>query len=176
MKLKEVKSKKEISKSDEEDGYLIDANEKEVRRIVASMKGLGIDKKIFVLGRDDNFNRRVLETIKIDYLVSPERGHSEDTLKQRDSGLNHVLAKIAKERGVGIVIDFDSLRKMDRIEKARAIARIIQNVKICRRAGCRLKIALFSDEYADKGALKAFLFSLGASSEQVRDACNFGDE
>ncbi len=168
MKLKKIKSKKEISKFDEEEGYLIDVNEKEVRSIVASLSGLGIDKRIFVFGRDDNFNRRVLETIKIDYLVSPERGHYKDGLKQRDSGFNHVLAKIAKEKGIGVVIDFSELMKMEKMEKAKRIARIIQNVKICHRAGCKMKIMDFDGKIEDK-ALKGFGFSLGMSSEMVND-------
>ena len=166
MKIKKIKSKKEISKSDKEEAYLIDVNEKEVRGMVTKMKDLGIDKKIFVLGRDDNFNRRVLETIKIDYLVSPERGHDGDTLKQRDSGLNHILAKIAKEKGIGIVIDFSPLTQMENLEKAKTLARIIQNVKICRRASCKLKIIDFSGK-ADKKSLESFGFSIGMSSQQV---------
>ncbi len=169
MKFKKIKSKKEILKTDREDGYLIDANEKEVRGVVDFLKGK--DKIIAVLGRDDEFNRRMLEKTKINYLVSPERWHFKDGLKQRDSGLNHVLAKIAKGKGIGIMIDFSALMKMDKMEKARTIARIMQNVRICRRAGCKIKIADFNN--GDEKVLKSFGFSLGMSSEQVRDAMNF---
>jgi len=160
MKLKKIKSKKEIS--GDEDGYLIDADEKEIRRIIDALKGK--EKIIAVLGRDDEFNRRMLEKTKIDYLVSPERGHFKDSLKQRDSGLNHVLGRIAKEKGIGVIIDFSSLMKMEKMERAKTISRIMQNIKICRRAGCKIKIL------GDEKAGKAFLFSIGASSEQVRDA------
>ena len=160
MKFKKIKSKKEIS--DKENGYLIDANEKEVRRIIDALKGK--EKIIAVLGRDDEFNRRMLEKTKIDYLVSPERRHVKDSLKQRDSGLNHVLAKIAKEKGIGIVVDFNSLMKMEKMERARSIARIMQNVKICRRAGCKIKIL------GDEKAGKSFLYSIGASSQQVKNS------
>jgi len=160
MKLKKIKSKKEIS--DKENGYLIDANEKEVRRIIDALKGK--EKIIAVLGRDDEFNRRMLEKTKIDYLVSPERRHVKDSLKQRDSGLNHVLAKIAKEKGIGVIIDFSSLMKMEKMERAKTISRIIQNVKICRRAGCKIKIL------GDEKAGKSFLYSIGASSQQVKNS------
>jgi len=160
MKFKKIKSKKEIS--DKENGYLIDANEKEVRRIIDALKGK--EKIIAVLGRDDEFNRRMLEKTKIDYLVSPERRHVKDSLKQRDSGLNHVLGRIAKEKGIGIVVDFNSLMKMEKMERARSIARIMQNVKICRRAGCKIKIL------GDEKAGKSFLYSIGASSQQVKNS------
>ncbi len=169
MKLKKIHSKEDISDEDEEDGYLIDADEKTARSIIASLKSKGkTDKVIAVLGRDNTFNRRALETLQIDYLVSPELGERKDTLHQRDSGLNHVLAKIAKEKDIAIVIDFKDWNSIkDKKEKARRLARIIQNVKICRKAKCKIKI-WGSD---DKRLLKSFGFSLGMSSEQVRDCC-----
>lgn len=166
MKTKTLKSKKGISKNDICDIYLIDADEKTARSIIASLGKT--EKKLAVLGRDSVFNRRVLETLKLDYLISPEVGDKKDTLKQRDSGLNHVLAKIAKEKNVGIVIDFKDIQKLKGKGKALRLARVIQNIKICRKAGCKIKIWDFSGK-TDEKALKAFGFSLGMSSGQVGD-------
>jgi len=167
MKTKKIKSKSDISVKDNCDIYLIDADEKIARSIIASLKDSKSKKKIGILGRDDGFNRRAVETLKIDYLVSPERGDKKDSLKQRDSGINHVVAKEAKEKGIVIVIDFDEISKLGKKEKALRISRIIQNVKICRKAGCKFEI--WSDSVDEKG-LKAFGESLGMSSLQVRDA------
>jgi len=165
MKLKTIKSKAEIKKPFPE-VYLIDADEKTCRGIIASLKDKKFGGEIAVLGRDDKFNRRVLETLKIDYLVSPELGTRKDTLKQRDSGLNHVLAKIAAAKNVKIVIDFDDLNKLKGKGKALRLGRIMQNVKVCRRAKCKMKI--FGS--ADEKELKAFGFSIGMSSVQVRES------
>lgn len=175
MKIKTITSKNDLKKTNEfPDLILIDADEKISRSIIASLKERKFLGKIGVFGRDNVFNRRALETLKIDFLVSPERELREkkifrkDTLKQRDSGLNHVLAKIAREKNVEIVFDFDSFSEMkDKKNKASRLARIIQNVKICRRAKCGVRVVSFSSSVSDK-ALRAFGFSVGMSSQQVK--------
>ncbi|MBT7101936.1 hypothetical protein HN935_00305 [archaeon] len=164
MKLKKIKSKAGIV--DGCDGYLIDADEKVARAIVASLKDKKFGGVVAVLGRSGGFNRRVVESLKIDCLVSPESGDRKDSLKQRDSGLNHVVAKAAKAKGIEVVIDFDSLVEMKGKEKALGLARIMQNVKICRRAKCGIKIWGSVDEKA----LRSFGFSVGMSSVEVRKA------
>jgi RNase P/RNase MRP subunit p30 len=90
--------------------YLIDADEKTTRAIIQSLKSK--NKTIAILGRDNKFNRRALETLKINYLISPERGSRKDTLKQKDSGLNHFLAKRAKQKNIAIVINFTESRSV----------------------------------------------------------------
>ena len=175
MKLKKIKSKSGIVGKC--DGYLIDAYEKVARGIVASLKDRKFKGVVGILGRGGDFNRRVIESLKIDYLVSPElgdtsldskhrTGQGRDSLKQRDSGLNHVVAKIAKERGIKIVFDFDSVAGMKGKSKALRLARIMQNVKICRKAGCKIRIWGSVDEKA----LRSFGIGLGMSSVEVKEA------
>ena len=161
--LKEIGSKLEITDNDKCGGYLIDADEKIVRGIIMSLRDKKFDGVVAVLGRSGGFNRRVVETLKIDYLVSPELGERKDSLKQRDSGLNHVVAKEMAKKGIVVVFDFDSLAEIKSKEKTLRLARIMQNVKICRRAKCGIKIWGSVDEKA----LKSFGTSLGMSSVQV---------
>ncbi len=170
IKFKKIKNKSNISEENSCDGYLIDAPEKEARKIIASFKDKSIKKKIALVGRDDAFNRRAVETLKIDYLVSPERDVKRDGLKQRDSGINHVVAKMAKKKDISIVIDFDEIKKLKGKEKALRLARIMQNIKICRKAKCDIKILGNID---DKKGLISFVMSLGMSSSQARDALKF---
>jgi len=174
--LKKINSKKDLSKIDISDGYLIDTkeNEKEVRRIADTLKKSG--KVLAVVGGDGNFNRRVLETIKIDYLVSPELTKEKDTLKQRSSGLNHVLGKIAAQKNIQILVDMGSIKKQDKKEQVKRIARIIQNVKICRRAKCKIKIVNLAENEKDvlsEKQRKSFGFSVGMSSQEVSKCCEF---
>ena len=165
MKFKRIKSKAGIS--EDVDGFLIDAGEKEVRSIIAVLEHRGWKGKIAVLGRDNEFNRRMIEKTDIDFLVSPECGNRRDSLNQRDSGLNHVVAREAKKRKIGIVIDFEDVAEMkDRKEKALRLGRIMQNVRVCRRAGCKMELWGCDD----KKALVSFGFSLGMSSQQVTEA------
>lgn len=175
-KFKIIKSKSQIEKENHPELYIIDADEKIARGIIASLKNNKFKGNVGVFGRDNVFNRRALETLKIDFLISPEREDFDkkfkrkDTLKQRDSGLNHILARIAKEKNISIVIDFYGVKEMKDIkQKAVRLARVIQNIKICRKAKCKILIWDLSRN-ADKRGLESFGYSLGMSSQQVRVA------
>lgn len=170
-------SKKEDIKNFDSDGILIDSDEKECRRTIEFIKSKNKQIKIAVLGRDDEFNRRALETLKINYLVSPELTEQKDSLKQRASGLNHVIAKIAKDKNIVIVegINF-ILLQLDKKPKARLISRIIQNIKICRKAKCEIKFATFAKsegDLLDEKQIEAIGFSLGMSSQQTNICFNY---
>ncbi len=169
--LKEIARKDESSFQDS-DGFLLNMDEKEARRTIESLKKS--NKKIAILARDDEFNRRALETLRIKYLVSPENNPGKDTLKQRSSGFSHVLAEIAKKKDVQIVVDLSWLNSIkDKKQKAIIISRIIQNIKISRKAKIDLKLASLAkdeQERLDEKQIKAIGFSLGMSSNQV-DKC-----
>jgi RNase P/RNase MRP subunit p30 len=174
--LKKIKSKQDIKSNDTCGGYLIKSSEKNVRSIIASLASKKEKKVIALLGEDDAFNRRAIETLKINYLVSPERGFKKDTLKQRDSGLNHVVAKEAKKKGIAIIINFSEIPSLKGKEKAIRLEKIIQNIKICRKAGCKIKIAsLAKDKISTTGKneRKALGTSLGMSSEQTKNSIKF---
>jgi RNase P/RNase MRP subunit p30 len=172
--LKKIRSKADIS--GDCDGYLIEGSEKEARKIIASLKDKGFKGKVGLVGGDDAFNRRAVESLKIDYLVSPERGLKRDSLKQRDSGINHVVAKMAKEKGVMIVVDMGEISSLKGKEKALRLGRVIQNVKICRKAGCGIRIGSFGSKkgevFGDKER-RAFGLSLGMSSGQSKECVVF---
>ncbi len=158
------------------DGYLIKSPEKEARKIIASLKDKKFNGKIALVGGDDAFNRRAIESLKIDYLVSPEGSQKLDNLKQRDSGLNHVVARIAKEKGILIVVDIGEIASLKGKEKAKRIARIMQNVRVCRKAGCGIKIVSLSlnkKGIVDELGRKAFGVGLGMSSREITDAVRF---
>ncbi|MEM4703317.1 MAG: hypothetical protein QXP53_02440 [Candidatus Pacearchaeota archaeon] len=88
---------------------------------------------VLVLGLNDEINRAALKHKKVFGLVAPEFNRKEDFLNQRNSGLNHVLCKIAKETRKMIIFRFsDILNKKDR-ERAVLLGRIMQNLKLCRK-------------------------------------------
>lgn len=165
--LKKVFSKADLQKDDSCDGYLIESSEREARRIIESLKGSG--KVIALVGQDDSFNRRAIETLKIDYLVSPEGRAKFNTLKQRDSGLNHVVAKEAVKRDICIVVGVFDLSGLDSLDRVRRLEKIIQNVKICRKVGCSIKIASLAEDKSGLVDLKgrqSIGVSLGMDSGQ----------
>lgn len=170
-----IKSKEEL-KDINCDGFLIDtnSNEKETRRILDSLRKT--KKIIAVVGGDNVYNRRVLETMNISYLVSPEFKDKKDNLKQRDSGLNHVLVKIAKKKNIAILIDFNQIINLNDKEKVNVLQRLIQNIKICRKSFCELKIASFAENISKISTplqRQEFLILLGASTKQAKEAIKF---
>ncbi|MCX8158828.1 MAG: hypothetical protein N3D20_00845 [Candidatus Pacearchaeota archaeon] len=126
-------------------------------------------KPIIIKAQDDNFNRKILEYGKFDVLLSLELGKRKDSLKQMDSGLNHVLAKIAAKNHIAIGIDINEINNLKNKEKATILGRIIQNIKICRKSKTKLK--LFN--YKDKRNAFSLLLSLGASTPQAKEALDF---
>jgi RNase P/RNase MRP subunit p30 len=138
--------------------------EKAKRMIKAS-----VDEPIIVMAQDDNFNRKMLEYGRFNILVGVERNGRKDSLRQSDSGFNHVLSSIAARNNIVIGVDMDEILSLNRIEKSKRIARIMQNVKICRKAGTRIKLINFKDK---KDAF-SFLVSIGASTAQASEAISF---
>lgn len=123
-------------------------------------------KPVILQAQNDEFNRKMLEYGKFDTLLSPEKGKRGRTLRQIDSGFNHVLARIATKNKIALGIDAEELRKLPKEEKALRIERVIQNIKLCRKAKTKLKLLNFKDK---RDAL-ALLTSLGASSQQAKQA------
>ena len=127
------------------------------------------EKPLIILAQNDEFNRKLLEYGKFDILLSPESGQRARTLRNIDSGLNHVLAHIAAKNKIAIGIDMEELNKLPKKEQALRLERIIQNIKICRKA--KVKIALLN--WKDRKDAFSFLISLGASTQQAREAILF---
>src|SRR3989344_6245063 len=144
-----------------------------------------IQEKI-VQGKDIGFNRIILENKKVDMLILSHT-NKKDKLKQRDSGLNHVLCNLAKQNNILLAIDLNELIKtqdkpqnssqkfgileleksegFSRKEKALILARMIQNLKLMNKAKNKFKLL----NYKNKSQAFSFLLSLGASTEQAKE-------
>jgi RNase P/RNase MRP subunit p30 len=85
---------------------------------------------IIFTSEDDELNRKILEKEKINTLLINLKAR-KDYSKQRNSGFNQVLAKIAKKEGVTIGINIDEILNSDKKEKTEILARIRQNIKLC---------------------------------------------
>jgi len=124
---------------------------------------------IIVQAQSDNFNRKILEYGKFDILLSVESGNRRQTTRQLDSGLNHVLAKIAHNNNIAIGIDTEKIKTLSKDKKAKTLARIKQNINICKKAKTKLAII----NAADKKDAFNLLLSLGASTQQAKQAVSF---
>ena len=124
---------------------------------------------VIIKAQNDDFNRKILEYGHFDILLSPEAGNRKDSLRQQDSGFNHVLAKIAAKKRISLGIDLQEISLLSKKEKSIRLARIKQNIEICRKTGTKLKIL----NAPDKRVAYSLLLVLGASSQQAKEAITF---
>jgi ribonuclease P/MRP protein subunit RPP1 len=107
---------------------LTEKNLSKLRELVKRNSG----KEIIFSSDDDELNRKVLEKIPIKILLIKLSGR-KDFMKQRNSGLNEVIAKIAKKNSISIGINLDEIILSNETEKKKIISRLKQNIKICAR-------------------------------------------
>jgi len=141
--VKEINSLDDLKKlkreSDEYDITLIKIqNIEQLRKAIDKAHALSL--RVFVLGISDTINRIALEHKKTSALVSPEFGRVRDFINYRNSGLNHVLCKIAKENGKEIIENFSDLIDSDKKTKAVILGRILQNARLCKKYDVRFSI------------------------------------
>jgi RNase P/RNase MRP subunit p30 len=96
------------------------------------------NKKIIFSSDDDELNRKILEKEKINVLLINQETR-KDFQKQRNSGFNHVLAKLAKKKDIIIGINLDEIINSEGKEKAIILARVMQNIKICNKNKLKMK-------------------------------------
>jgi len=127
------------------------------------------DKEIIFSSNDDNLNRKILEKEKINILLL-SLGERKDFQKQRNSGFNHVLAKIAKKNNVDIGINLDEIVNSNSKEKAEILSRIRQNIKICNKNKLKMKFIIINRKNKrNLHDLKALGLILGMPTLMVKD-------
>ena len=127
------------------------------RNKIREAKKNGIE--IIFSSDDDELNRKILEKEKIDVLLLT-LSNRKDFMKQRNSSLNQVLAKLAKKNNVSIGINLDEVLSAKSLkEKSEILARVRQNIKLCNKN--KLKMRFISEGNADKYNLKSLGLTLG---------------
>jgi ribonuclease P/MRP protein subunit RPP1 len=123
------------------------------------------NKEVIVRAQDDNFNRKTLENSDVDMIIGLEMHGKKDYMKQRNSGLNEVLCKLAKKNNIKIGIDINKISKLNKIEKAKVLARVQQNIRLCKKT--KTKIVLLGN--LSKQDVMSFFISLKGSTKQGKE-------
>jgi len=141
---------------------------KEIEKFLKEKKEgkLKPEETVGVLGQDDEFNRKALEIKGLNMLIINESLQVKDYSKQRNSSLNEVLAKICAEKNIEVGIQISEIINKDTKEKARSLARLQQNIMLCKKAGT--KLVFLGNE--DKRSLQSLLLVLGASTKQALES------
>jgi len=125
------------------------------------------NKKIIFTSDDDELNRKILEKENIQILLL-NMEKRQDFQKQRNSGLNHVLAKLAKKKEIVIGINLDEIIKTSEKEKARILARVAQNIRICNKNKLKMKF-IYKNNKRNIYDLKSLGLILGMPTTIVKN-------
>jgi len=125
------------------------------------------NKTIIFSSDDDELNRKVLEKLPIDVLLINQSGR-KDFQKQRNSGFNQVLAKIARKNNITMGINLDEI--INSKQKTEVLARIKQNIKLCNKNKLKMKFISPSGKIKrNVYDLKAFGLVLGMPTWMTSD-------
>lgn len=126
------------------------------------------ERKIIFSSSDDELNRKVLEKLKINVFLLSQFGR-KDFMKQKNSGLNQVLAKIAKKENVEIGIDLDEIVESKGKNKSEIISRIKQNIMLCKKNNLGMKFVSSEKNKRDFYDLKSLGLVLGMPTWMTKD-------
>tara|TARA_Y100000310_G_C20367866_1_gene662101 strand:- start:111 stop:569 length:459 start_codon:yes stop_codon:yes gene_type:complete len=125
--------------------------------------------KIIFSSDIDELSRKILEKEKIDVLLLNQSGRF-DQAKQRNSGLNQVLAKIAKKKDVTIGINLDEILNSNKKKKAEILARIRQNINLCKKNNLKMEFVSLNDKNKRRPHdLRALGLVLGMSTSMTKN-------
>tara|TARA_Y100000310_G_C20520946_1_gene733651 strand:- start:521 stop:970 length:450 start_codon:yes stop_codon:yes gene_type:complete len=137
-------------------------NQNQVRKQIQELKKQNPKQQIIIQSQDENFNRKILENKDVDVFLSPESHQRKDYTKQRDSGLNEILCKLAKKNNIKIGINLTPIKSLPLKQKAIILARIIQNIQLCKRTKTQL---IFFPKQSKQDALSFFTTLKGSTSQ-----------
>jgi len=140
-------------------------NIEKARKLINKLAKEG--KKGIVKGFNSDYNRKILEMKNVSVLL-PLPENPKDRVKERDSGLNHILCKIAAKNNIKIGIDLSELIALDKKEKAKKLSRISQNIKLCKKAGA--KIIVINKAGKQDRDIFSLLLTLGADTKIAKTA------
>ncbi len=141
--------------------FLTETNFNRLKELVKKNR----DKTLIFVSDDDDLNRKVLEKLSINILLI-NLDKRKDFQKQRNSGFNQVMAKIAKKNGIEIGINFDELKNSKNASKI--LARIIQNIELCKKYKIKMKF-ISKKEIVSSRELKSFGSVLGMSTWMTKE-------
>ena len=148
-------------------------NLNEVRKQILKVLKEKPGEEIIIKAYDEEFNKKVLEIKGVNALLAPEFSSDKDKMKQRSSGLNEHLCRLAKKNNIKILIDLSEIKKLDKINKARIISRVIQNIELCKRTKTDMQIY---PKTRIKQDILSFFVTLKGSTEQVKTSIDIQDK
>ena len=129
--------------------------------------------------RGSKLNRQLIEHGQIDLLYDAEAHPGNDSLHQRSSGLDHVMARLMAEKGIVLGINLRTLRMAGPVERSRLFGRITQNLALAKKYKTQVTILSGAQEphemrgQRDLLSLVDILAPGGMSARQVKGALHW---
>ncbi|MBU2496808.1 MAG: hypothetical protein KJ767_02005 [Nanoarchaeota archaeon] len=126
---------------------------------------------VIVFGKGIKENRQIVESFPDVILLQLNSG--KDFMKERNSGLDHIICKIASENNVAIGIDLSEILNSNEKEKQVIIGRIMQNIKLCRKYKTKILLASFASDVFELRAsqdIQAFVQCLGMTPLESKNS------
>ena len=99
-------------------------------------------------------------------IINLEGGKRKDFMHSRNSGLNQVLCKIFKEKGITVGFNFDMVYEARGMEKVNVLGRMMQNVVLCRKYKVNTAVINFSGR--DEKDLNSFGACIGLIPKEFK--------
>lgn len=144
-------------------------SENDFQRAREAIKKAGKEGKKVIFSGDDETSRKIMEREKIDVLLIKLK-ERKDKLKQRNSGFNQVMAKLALKNSVAIAADIGEIENAEsKTEKAKIIARLRQNIELCKKNKLKMVFIHNNSISIDERGLKALGLVLGMPTWMTKD-------
>jgi ribonuclease P/MRP protein subunit RPP1 len=155
---------------------VVDEKIKAYSKELGFSKVLGKKNILVKEGDSEQNNRKIVSDKGNDVLMNPELKSIKDKIHYRNSGINQVLAKLAKKNDIAIGFGFSFLLNNKGIARAKMLGRMKQNVRICRKYKVKMVVCSYAKNVKEmRGAkdLLAFARVLGMDGGEAKKALNW---
>ncbi|MCD6368094.1 MAG: hypothetical protein J7L45_03355 [Candidatus Aenigmarchaeota archaeon] len=111
---------------------IIASGTRDLKRKVSKFRKMA--EVIIVYGGEYNINRIAAEDERVDIISHPE-------YKRKDSGLDEIIARSAKERNVAIEINFNEILETYRKIRSHVFNHMMKNISICKKHNTMMVIS-----------------------------------
>ncbi len=137
-------------------------------------KVLNISRFKIVEGGDSLEKNRALIEKRMDIFLSPEGKICKHSFDYANSGLNHVICRIAAEKGIGIGFSFSSL--LNSKDTGLTLSQMKENIKLCRKYKTKIVIGSFANDSFEMRACRDLIVFgnvIGLSNKEAKEALSF---
>jgi ribonuclease P/MRP protein subunit RPP1 len=131
------------------------------------------ENEIIIAEGDDKTNRDASDCWEVDMIGSPELHNDKDFMHQMNSGIDYVIAKACAEKGIAVQFSFANVLNSHGRKRSQILARMRQNVMICRKTQCDMIVTTGSKgiyETRSPRDMIAFGIVIGMTPEEAKKA------